>query len=109
MSVQQVKDTLTTSLIEFRMAIIYFALFSLSAICSALMMSLANVTWSTLDGQGKFMIVVATVWNWATTTMAFVSKQATRIKQTGSIFPDGDTQQFTRIDTQQQKTEITNK
>jgi hypothetical protein len=105
MSAAQIKDTLSTSLIEFRMAILYFALFSVNAFCSALMIALANVTWSTLDGQGKFMIYVALIWNWTNTVLAFMSKQATRLKQTGEIFPSGDTQQFIRTETQSVKIE----
>ena len=90
MSAEQIKTTLTTSLVEFRMAILYFSLFSVNAFCSARMIALANVTWSTLDTQGKFMIWVALIWNWTNTVLAFMSKQATRIKQTGDIFPPED-------------------
>jgi len=108
MSAEQIKSTISTSLIEYKMAIVYFVLFSINALCSALMIALANVTWSGLDSQGKFMIGVALIWNWTTTILAFMSKQATRIKQTGDLFPSGDTQQFVRTETQSVKIEKPN-
>lgn len=110
MSAEQIKDSVSSSLVEYRMAIFYFCLFSVNALCSAMMIALANVTWATLDGQGKFMIAVALVWNWTNTIMAFASKQATRIKKTGEIFPlsDGDTQQFIKPTTGSVKPETKN-
>lgn len=81
-----------SSIWEFRVAIGWFIMFSINALCSAIMISLLNTTWSNLDGEAKFLIVVGVVWNWTNTIMAFTSKQAARIKQTGDIFPmSGDT------------------
>jgi hypothetical protein len=77
-------------IIECRIAVFWFFLFSVNALCSALMIALANVTWGALDGQGKFMIVVALAWNWTNTIMAFISNSARRIKQTGELFPSTD-------------------
>lgn len=111
MSVQQATDIVRLNVIEYRMAILWFFLFSINSLCSALMIALANVTWVTLDFQGKFMIVVALIWNWTTTIMAFLSAQAKRIKKTGDLFPIGedDTQRFTKTDQTTQVTQITTK
>ena len=80
---------------EFRMAIAYFALFSVGALCTAIMASLVNSDWSAMNGQSKFLLFVAILGSWVNTILAFVSKQATRIKQTGELFPDtSDTQTF---------------
>lgn len=82
--------------VEFRMTIFWFILFSLNALGTSVLASLTGTDWATLDPQSKFMIVVAVLVNWTGTIMAFVSKQAGRIKQTGQIFPTGDTQFFTK-------------
>lgn len=105
MSVRQITEVAKSNLVEFRIAIFWFCLFSVNSICSAILIALSNATWSELDPQGKFLIVIGIVFNWTGTIMAFVSKQASRIKQTGELFPAGDTQQFTRTDLQQ--TQIT--
>lgn len=79
--------TAQASIWEFRVAIGYFVLFFINALCSAIMISLLNTTWSAIDGEAKFLIVVGVVWNLTNTMLAFVSKQAARVKQTGEIFP----------------------
>lgn len=110
MSLQDATETVKISILEYKMAIALFILFSLSALCSALMIALANTTWSTLDGQGKLMIVVAVIWNWTTTITAFILNQAKRIKKTGDILPlseDDNTQQFTKVSQQTQVVQTT--
>lgn len=82
---------------EFRMAIAYFILFSIGALCTAIMASLVNSDWSAMNTQSKFLMFVAIIGSWVNTIMAFVSKQAGRIKKTGEFFPDlGDTQSFVK-------------
>jgi hypothetical protein len=51
------------------------------------MLALLNVTWSAVDTEAKFLIVVGIIYNWTTTIMAFVHKSASRIKTTGELFP----------------------
>lgn len=87
-----------TNIWEFRMAIFWFILFSTNALGTAVIASLTGTDWETLDPQDKFMICVAVFVNWTGTIMAFMSKQAGRIKQTGQIFPigTGDTQIITK-------------
>lgn len=84
---------------EMRVAIFWFTLFSVNALCSAITISLLNATWRELDHQGKFLIVVGVIWNWTTTTMAFVSKESSRIKKTGEILPDENYSQTTASQT----------
>lgn len=94
-------NTTKTSLWEFRAAIGYCALFSFNAICSAVVIALTNVSWETLDNQAKFLVFVAIGLNWSNVMLAFISKQAQRIKQTGEVFPlgSGDTTFLQKSDT----------
>ena len=80
------------SIWEFRIAIFYFILFSGNCLGTAVLAGLTGVEWSTLDTQAKVLLGVAVAVNWSNTMLAFISKQATRIKQTGEVFPMGDTQ-----------------
>jgi hypothetical protein len=83
-----------TAAIEYRMAIFWFVLFSLNSLGTSILASLTGANWAELDGQSKFMIVMAVLVNWTGTIMAFISKQSARIKQTGEILPSNDTQQI---------------
>ncbi|MDE2101569.1 MAG: hypothetical protein KGL39_30265 [Patescibacteria group bacterium] len=88
--VQKSKSTIW----EWRLAIIWFCLFSLYSLITSMLASLTGAKWDTLDGQAKFLIILAILANWLGTIMAFVSNAAKRIKQTGDPFPAGDTQFF---------------
>ena len=82
-------QTLTAAkitMLEYKMAILMFVLFSVNSLCSCFVASMAGSVWATLDTQSKITVVVAMVGNWTGTVIAFVSKAATRIKQTGDIF-----------------------
>ncbi len=79
---------------EFRMAIMWFFLFSVNALCSCMIAALTGAKWDALDFQSKFLIVVAITGNWTGTIMAFVSKQAQRMKKDGTPFPTGDDTAF---------------
>lgn len=103
MSLQQATDVVKVNILEYKMAILFFILFSLNATFAALIIALTNVTWVTLDGQGKFMVFVAVGLNITNTVMAFMSQQAKRIKQTGELFPITDDSTVS-----QQTTQITN-
>lgn len=108
MSAQQAKDNISSAastLWEWRIAIIMFMLFSINSLCMITLASLAGADWVMLDKQAKFMIYIAIMGNWTGTILAFVSKQAARIKKTGEILPeDGGTQFITRA-TQQTQSE----
>jgi hypothetical protein len=79
------------TVIEWKMAIFWFCLFSLNALGSSIMAALTGAVWNELDSQSKFMIVIAVMVNWTGTIMAFISKQANRIHQTGNLLPAEDT------------------
>lgn len=107
MSLQDATEVVKVNVLEFRFALAWFALFTLNALASSLILCLTNVTYSTLDTQGEIMIWVAVILNWTNTIMAFMSSQAKRIKKTGELFPStDDIQQFTRV-VQQTNTEQT--
>ena len=71
-----------------RIALLWFALFSLNSLGTAITAALVGADWATLDAQGRLMIYVAVTVNWTGTVMAFLSKEVSRIKQTGEIIPD---------------------
>lgn len=97
------------SIWEWRVAIMYFILFSINSLSTVLLATLTGVNWTALPTQGKVMIVIAVIANWTGTIMAFVSQQAKRIKKTGDIFSSGDTQVFTKQSPSQSSDEATNK
>ena len=79
------------ALIEYKMAIFWFCLFSVNSLCTCIVASLVNCNWSQMDGQAKILFFLTVIANWTGTVMAFVSKQASRIKQTGEIFSSEST------------------
>ena len=82
--------------LEWKMAAVWFALFSLNSLGTSVMASLTGAEWSQLDGQSKFMICVAVFVNWTGTITAFISKAGSRIQQGQPLFPTGDTQFLTQ-------------
>lgn len=90
MSVQQATNILKDTAVAYKIAIVWFFLFSFNALMSAIMLAFANVEWCTLDRQGKFLIFVAVGMNWSNTIMAFMVSQIKRIEKTGSLLPLDD-------------------
>jgi len=43
-----------------------------------------------MDGQSKLLVFIGVIWSWTGTIMAFISNSASRIKQTGELFPAND-------------------
>lgn len=84
---QKISD-LTTSILEWRMAIFWFVLFSVNSLCTAITAALAGTEWAHIDDQAKFMVYVAIVMNWTGTIMAYVSKNANKISH-GKMFDEG--------------------
>jgi len=74
-------------LIEYRMAVFWFCLFSINSLCSAVLLALTNAVWADMDGQSRFLVVVGVIFNWTNIIMAFISNSARRIKETGELFP----------------------
>ena len=73
---------------EMRLAIFWFVLFSVNSLCTCIVASMAGCVWDNIGPQDKFTMVVAIAGNWTGTIMAFVSKESSRIKKTGEIFPE---------------------
>ena len=102
MSAQQATDNISkagNAIWEWRIAILLFLLFSVNSLCMIILAALAGADWAQIDAQAKFMIYVAVLGNWTGVILAFVSKQAARIKNTGEIIPDDGTQFLTRTRT----------
>lgn len=65
--------------LAWKMAIVYFCLFSINALGTSIMSALIGAKWETLDSQQKFMIGVGVLTNWTGLIMAFFSKSAQKI------------------------------
>lgn len=64
---------------EWRIAILWFILFSVNALCTSVMASLMGTNWAQLGEQQKFEICIAVAANWTGTIMAFLSKASGKI------------------------------
>jgi len=84
------------------MAIVWFVIFSVNSLCSAVLISLIGANWITMDGQGKFMVIMAVIMNWTNTLGAFLF---TRLKK---VDPDefADLPQTVSSQTVQQTTTV---
>ena len=78
--------------LAYRMAVAWFVMFSLNALCTSVIASLTGAKWDALDWQQKFMICVSIVGNWTGTIMAFFSKQSQKM----GVELAGNTQTFTK-------------
>lgn len=65
--------------LAYRLAIMWFALFSLNALCTAITASIVGKNWGELSSQDKFIIVVLITQNWTGTIMAFFSKATQKL------------------------------
>ena len=107
MSVQQATDVLSAAkvkVLEWYMACIWFVLFSIGALCTAILASLVNSDWDNMNHQSKFLMVVAIVGSWTNTMLAFFSKAAKKVER--QIMPDDGTQFVTRIDSTTQTVKV---
>jgi hypothetical protein len=107
MSAQQLSDFTDAAkikLLEWRMAFVWFSLFSAVSLASATLGALTNANWSMMDTQGKVQMVLAIFVSWGTTMMAFFSKAAKKVEQ--QITPDSGTAFITRTDTQSQTVKV---
>ena len=96
MSTQQVGDAANAAkikILEWRMAILWFGFFTVVSLSASILASLQNTNYTGLDGQGKFMMVLAILISWGNTMMAFFSKAAKKVDQQ----INGDTQFITRV------------
>lgn len=114
MSVQQINEGAGQLLaaakikaLEFRMAAVWFLLFTTVSLAAAIQTALTNANWSNMGGQDKFLMCIGVFTSWGTTMMAFFSKAAKKVEQ--QITPDSGSTAFFRqtTDVQQQTTKIT--
>lgn len=61
--------------------VLHTILFTISSMASCIMGSLVGTNWATLDNQGRFMVVLAVLVNWALVMMAFLNKSVQKIQQ----------------------------
>lgn len=87
----------------YKMQIAWFALFTFSALGSAVMTALAGTNWSGADDQTRFMICVGVFVSWANTMMALFNKSMARLRDGELPFADQETTVKTTI---QQETKI---
>ena len=97
MSAQQFTDSAKIKLLEWRMAICWFVLFTIGSLASAISASLVNADYSAMNGQSRFLMYLAIIISWANTMMAFFSKAAKKVDS--QINGDG-TQFITRAHTE---------
>lgn len=64
------------TVLEYRLAVFWFCLFSVNSLCTSISASMAGAVWSNLGPQDRFAIYVAVIGNWTGTIMAFLSKAA---------------------------------
>lgn len=65
--------------IFYRLAIVDFVLFVISAVTSSMLTALAGTNWSTADKQTRFMITVGIIGSVATTMKAFFSDAMSKV------------------------------
>lgn len=74
-------NTVTRTAVLYWMAAVWALFFSVNSLGSAVMVALAGTTWSTSDGQTKFLIVVAIGVNWSNTILAYLHKGMSAISE----------------------------
>lgn len=81
------KERLKLTVLEYRIAVFWFLLFSVNSLCTSITASMAGSVWMNLGEQEKFTVIVAIIGNWTGTIMAFLSKASSRIKQDKPLEP----------------------
>lgn len=80
-----------------RLTVLWVVVFSLDALCNAIVISLANTDWTTLNGTKKIVISAMILKTWAGAMIALFTQSASRIEKGKTIIPIGDnTQQWTK-------------
>lgn len=60
---------------------VYVFLFSINALCTAILASLQSVEWPNLDQTTKFCIVIAVLANWTGVLLAFFNKHWSQVSE----------------------------
>jgi NADH:ubiquinone oxidoreductase subunit 6 (subunit J) len=77
----QLMDKARLQVIAYRMAIMWFFLFSINSLCSCIVAASAGSVWTNLDAQAKVTVIIAVIGNWTGTIMAFLSDARKKIEQ----------------------------
>ena len=62
------------TILKWKLAILYFLLFSLNALATSVAAALAEVEWSQITPTHRVVIVAVMVVNWTGTVMAFMNR-----------------------------------
>lgn len=93
------KEFLTSArktLVYYWLAYVYVFLFSLNSLSTAMIASLINTQWGSLNSTDKFLIVLAVVSNWTGTMLALVNKTLHRLQEGKSLIESGNTEIITK-------------
>ena len=82
--------------LEWKMAAVWFILFSFNSLATCLIASLVNCNWVQMDGKAKLLMGLVVFANWTGTIMALIVNAGKRIQQGQPLFPTGDTQFMTQ-------------
>lgn len=80
----------------YKITIIWAVLLSLNALGTCIMIALQNAQWSMLNGQAKFLMVVAIWVNWSGAMIALAINSAKKIESGKLPFDNGNTEQFNK-------------
>lgn len=62
-----------------KLTILFFVLFSLQALGTSILGALSGAEWGALNGQARFLIVVAILTNWIGVLLAFFRSSITKL------------------------------
>lgn len=103
-------DRIKLTWFEWRMAILYGLLFSMTALISSFLTGVMEIDFPALSHWKQFLIILGVALNWGNTMMAFLTNVAKKAQQ-GKLpfFPDsdGDTQVFTKTTTDATSKQLT--
>lgn len=88
--------TLGKNAFAYRIAAAWFILFTISALCTAIIGALTGKNWAELTGQDKFIIVVCIIGNWTGVIMAFISNASKKLTGQSNLIPGDDTSHITK-------------
>ena len=79
--------------------LIFFVLYTINSLTSAMMVSLVVTKWNLTSPQERFLIVIGIFQNWTGMVIAFLHGKLARIVKGQPLVETGDTEQITKKDT----------
>ena len=74
-------------LLEMKLGIAWFCIFTLGSLCSCIIAALQGVEWEKIDHQARFLIVVAIILNLSNTIGAFINQAITKLSKGQNPLP----------------------